>query len=276
MEYPAAFSKEEINEAQLVLHHASQLLAIAGKYLIEEKDDDSHTNLGWNQESSSFIGHIIHNRARVGLDVSTLTLKVFGPSNLELAALSLSGKTKEEALTWLKQALQLKQINAEAMKPEMHYEIPEHETNYRKSFPEIAPELLEELARHRTLADQVCESISNKYKYASGPRTWPHHFDHGTYIPFKHDLEGSAIQSFSVGYAVADSIIDEPYFYVTQWKDGGKIDYSTAPKLAQGEWLPEKLKGAALALSVFMTPGKIDMDKITSFLQTTIQWSKNI
>ena len=276
MGYPAAFSKEEINEAQLVLHHASQLLAIAGKYLIEEKDDDSHTNLGWNQESSSFIGHIIHNRARVGLDVSTLTLKVFGPSNLELAALSLSGKTKEEALTWLKQALQLKQINAEAMKPEMHYEIPEHETDNGKSFPEIAPELLEELARHRTLADQVCESISNKYKYASGPRTWPHHFDHGTYIPFKHDLEGSAIQSFSVGYAVADSIIDVPYFYVTQWKKDQEVDYSTAPKLAYGEWLPEKLKGAALRISLLGSSKKNTESRITAFLDTTIEWSTNV
>lgn len=268
-----AFSKKEINDAQLVLHHASQLVAIAGKYLIPEQDDDSHTNMEWDQESGTFLGRLINNRARVGLHVPALALKVLGPSDLELASLSLSEKTKKEVVIWLKQALQLKQIDADAMKPEMHYEIPEHKTDHGKEFPKIEAQLLEELALHRTLAQQVCKSIFDEHEHASEPRTWPHHFDHGTNVPFKRDPEGNAIQSFSVGYAVADSIIDEPYFYVTQWKKDKDIDYSTIPGLTHGEWLPEDLKGAALRISLLSSAAKNTQSRISAFINTTVKWS---
>ncbi len=276
MNLSSAFSKKEINDAQLVLHHASQLVAIAGKYLLAEQDDDSHTNMKWDQESSTFLGHLINSRARVGLHVPTLAPKVLGPSNLELASLPLSGKTKKEALIWLKQALQLKQIDADAMKPEMHYEIPEHKTDHGKAFPKIEAQLLEELALHRTLAHQVCKSIFDEHEHASEPRTWPHHFDHGTYVPFKRDQEGGVIQSFSVGYAVADSIIDEPYFYVTQWKKDKDIDYSTVPGLTHGEWLPEKLKGAALKVSLLASTTQGTISTIKNFINTTVKWSASI
>ena len=276
MNLSSAFSKKEINDAQLVLHHASQLVAIAGKYLLPEQDDDSHTNMGWDQESDTFLSHLINNRARVGLHVPALALKVLGPSNLELASLPLSGKTRKEALVWLKQALQLKQIDTESIKPDLHYEIPEHEIDHGKPFPAIDVELLKELVLHRTLAHQVCKSVSVEHEYASEPRTWPHHFDLGTYVPFKHDPEGNVMQSFSVGYAVADSIKDEPYFYVTQWKKDQDIDYSTVPELTHGEWLPEELKGAALRFSLLSSAAKNTQSRITVFIDATVKWSVNI
>tara|TARA_R110001599_G_scaffold280864_2_gene482408 strand:- start:121334 stop:122161 length:828 start_codon:yes stop_codon:yes gene_type:complete len=274
MKFSSEIPISKLNEAQSTLHHAVQFIAASGKYLLEEKADDSHTNMSWDSGNKIFYGSSINNRARVGLHVPTLSLKITGPTGIELASLSISEKTKQEGLLWLRQALQLKQIDASVLELEMHYDIPEHPTDEAKPFPELDSTILEELANHRTNADQVCNEIFSKHANASPARTWPHHFDHGVYVPFRFDDNGEAIQSFSVGYAVADSVINEPYFYVTQWKKDEEIDYSNVPELEYGEWLPKKLKGAGLALSDIL---KMDNQEkgIKAFLDKTISFSKD-
>lgn len=273
MRFSTSLPIDKINTAQLTLHHAVQFIAASGKYLLEEKEDDSHTNMNWDSGNKIFYGKSINNRARVGLHVPTLSLKVNGPTGIELASLSLSGKTKQEGLLWLRQALQLKQIDSSGLELKMHFEIPEHSTDNDKPFPEVKATVLEELSNHRTIADKICSDIFAQHPEATPPRTWPHHFDHGVYVPFQFDDNSEPVRSFSVGYAVADSVIDEPYFYVTQWKKEEEVDYSKAPELEHGDWFPEKLKGAALSLSDIL---KMDNQekKIQDFLNATIDFSK--
>ena len=274
MKFNPDFEISKLNKAQLVLHHAVQFIAASGKYLLPEEDDDSHTNMSWDSGNKIFYGGSINNRARVGLHIPSLSLKVTGPTGIELASLSLIGKTKKEGLLWLGQALQLKQIDTSSLNLEMHYSIPEHSTNHSKPFPDIDSSLLEELANHRTIADQICSEEFARHSKASPPRTWPHHFDHGVYVPLEFDPDGNPIRSFSVGYAVADSVIEEPYFYITQWKKDEKVDYSKAPELEFGKWLPEKLKGAALSLSDILKMS--DQEKgISKFIDKTIRFSKS-
>lgn len=266
---------KELNKAQLTLHHAAQFIAISGKYLLEEKEDDSHTNMSWDAKASTFYGGSINDRARVGLHIPSLSLKISGPTGIELASYPLIGKTKQEGLVWIQQALQLKQIDTTSLKMEMHYDIPEHLTDSGKAFPKVDEELLNELSNHRSIADQICSSIFSNHANVTPPRTWPHHFDHGVYVPLEFDNDGSAIRSFSVGYAVADSIINEPYFYITQWKQEVEVDYSSTPKLKFGKWLPKKLKGAALPLSKILKM-KEQQEGIQIFLDKTIEFSKKV
>jgi hypothetical protein len=274
MKFSSEIPISKLNKAQLTLHHTVQFIAASGKYLLEEKADDSHTNMSWDSGNKIFYGGSINNRARVGLHVPTLSLKITGPTGIELASLSLSGKTKQEGLLWLRQALQLKQIDASVLELKMHYDIPEHPTDEAKPFPELDSIVLEELANHRTNADQVCNEIFSKHANASPARTWPHHFDHGVYVPFRFDDNGEAIQSFSIGYAVADSVIKEPYFYVTQWKKEEEVEYSKTPELEYGKWFPKNLKGAGLAISDILKMD--DQEKgIQTFLDKTIGFSKD-
>lgn len=275
MNFSPDISIKELNKAQLALHHAVQFIAAAGKYLLEEKEDDSHTNMSWDSKTQTFYGDSINNRARVTFHVPSFSLKVSGPTGIELASFSLIGKTKQEGLTWLQQALQLKQIDTTSLKLELHYDIPPLFTDGEKVFPKINKKILAELANHRTIADQFCTDIFSQHSKASPARTWPHHFDHGVYVPFDFDENGDPIKSFSVGYAVADSVIDEPYFYVTQWKKDGEVDYSNAPELEFGDWLPEKLKGSALSLSNILKMSNQEKG-IKEFLDITTGFSKNI
>ncbi len=262
----------KLNEAQLTLHHAVQFIAAAGKYLLPKKDDDSHTNMSWDSKTSTFYGGSINKRARVGLHIPSLSLKVSGPTGIELASFELAGKTKKEGLFWVQQALQLKQIDTTSLESEMHYEIPAHSTDEGKPFPEVDVDILNELANHRTVADEICAGIFSTHPKASPPRTWPHHFDHGVYVPLEFDNEGEAFRSFSVGYAVADSVINEPYFYVTQWKKDGDVNYSNTPALEHGKWLPEKLNGAALSLSEILGSNN-QKNSIELFIKTTVEFS---
>lgn len=263
---------KELNKAQLTLHHAAQFIAISGKYLLEKKEDDSHTNMSWDAKTSTFYSGSINDRARVGLHVPSLSLKVSGPTGIELASLPLIGKTKQEGLVWLQQALQLKQIDTTSLKQEMHYDIPEHVTDSGKAFPKVDEKLLHELSNHRSIADDLCSSVFSNHPKASPPRTWPHHFDHGVYVPLEFDSNGTVIRSFSVGYAVADSVMNEPYFYVTQWKKDGEVDYSNTTKLKHGKWLPKKISGAALPISKIF---KMDNQEegIQDFINRTVEFS---
>lgn len=264
---------QALNKAQQSLHQAVQFIAIAGAHLSPPKDDDSHTNMAWDTDSESFVGNLINNRAAVALHVPSFSLKIFGPSNLELASLELHGKKREECLHWLSMALQLKQIDTEQLNLDMHYEIPDHPVMHGAAFEKADDELLSQLSIHRSIADRFAKQLLHQHEHASEARTWPHHFDHGTYIPFKFE-EDDAIQSISFGYAIADSLIDEPYFYSTQWIKDGELDYDGAPELKAGKWYPKGLKGAALAISeVFHST---DAEKtIQAFLDTTTEWGLN-
>ncbi len=261
----------KLNEVQSTLHHAVQFIAASGKYLKKTKEDDSHTNMEWRMDTQQFVGGLINQRARVALHVPSLTLKVLGPGYLELAALPLSGKTKQEVLMWLRKALMLKQIDASDMDLEMHYEIPGHPTDSGKRF-EAEQEYCKELADHRSFSEAALRPFCSEYEQAGPLRTWPHHFDHGSYIPFEFDEEGDPLRSFRIGYAIADSIIGEPYFYVTRWQKNGNPDYKDAPGLANGAWYPAELSGAALSWSELLNSND-PRSIVHNFLSICIDWS---
>ena len=48
---------KSINKATETIHIAAQYLSMAGKYLTEPMDDDSHTNMGWLPMKEKFITH---------------------------------------------------------------------------------------------------------------------------------------------------------------------------------------------------------------------------
>lgn len=269
MTFSSDYNIDELNNAQLVLHHAVQFIAISGKYLLEKKEDDSHTNMSWHSKTNTFYSESINKRARVSFHVPTFTLKITGPTGIELSSFSLVGKTKNEALTWLSKALQLKQIDTSPLKLDLHYNIPFHSTDEGKPFPYIDKNLLAELANHRSIADKFCSEIFSRYANVSPARTWPHHFDHSVLIPLATDADGNTTNSLSVGYAIADSIIKEPYFYVTQININSVIDYTTAPNLQYGSWFPKKLNGAALPLSDILEIENQIQD-ISAFIENAI------
>ena len=161
----------------------------------------------------------------------------------------LHSKTNEEALEWIKRQLKAFGKDASQMKMDIHYDIPSHKTDSGAVYDLNTPELFQEIANYRANSNEVLEYFAQKFKTASTVRTWPHHFDISTDIPIVLNNKGEAAKSFSLGFAIADAVVDEPYFYITQWSANKDIDYTSAKPLTKGEWLPDTLRGTVLRAS---------------------------
>ena len=272
--FSPSFVSPELNEAQNTIHHASQLVGIVGKQLVPQEPDDSNTNMEWIPAINTFAGHLVTNRIKVGFNVTEFAIKLLDPANFDVRSFSLDGKTFEDAFSWLKLELVMHGVKADDLNPALHYEIPAHGTDDGEPFQKPSDAVLTELSVHRTVFDAIIKEYAAQHEHASDVKTWPHHFDHGVYIPFKFDENGDAAQSFSIGYAMDDTLVDEPYVYVTQWKKEGEIDYSSTPKLVQGEWQPGGLSGAALRFSTIVQSDDQEA-VIRSFIDKTVEWSLN-
>lgn len=235
------------------IHRGVQFIAMVGKHFVKNQADDSHTNLRWLPKEEVLVGNWIRERKgnfRFAMRSKDLTLIAYN-ANMEVSSeFALEGKTNEEALKWTK--LQLKAFGKDAskMKMDIHYDIPPHATDDGAAYDFANSELFQEIANYRANSNEVLEYFAQKFKTASTVRTWPHHFDIGTYIPMVFNDKGEVIKSFSLGFAIADSVVEEPYFYITQWSADKDIDYSKAKELSKGEWLPETLGGASLRASI--------------------------
>jgi hypothetical protein len=99
---------------------------------------------------------------------------------------------------------------------------------------------------------------------------WPHHFDTGTYHPL------SETGSIGTGFAVADTIVNEPYFYIYGWAKDKTIDYASAPDLPFGEWKTGSWKGAIMPLSTVTRLPNLKDDLKIFFASTSEFFKGNI
>lgn len=234
------------------IHRGVQFIAMAAKHYVKNQPNDSHTNLRWLAKEEVLAGNWIRERKgnfRFAMRSKDLTLIAFNANMEATSEFGLDGKTNEEALAWTKAQLKAFGKDEAKMKMDIHYDIPAHATDNGAAYSFASPESFQETANYRANSDEALEYFAQKFKTASTVRTWPHHFDIGTYIPMVFNDKGEAIKSFSLGFAIADAVVDEPYFYITQWSAAKDIDYSSAKPLTKGEWLPDTLGGAALRAS---------------------------
>lgn len=62
-------------------------------------------------------------------------------------------------------------------------------------------------------------------------RIWPHHFDTGTYYSLKDQ------RAIGAGWAIEDSLCDNPYLYIYGWSGDTSLNYEQVPGLGVGRWL---------------------------------------
>ncbi len=237
------------------IHSGVQYIAMAGKYFIKNEDDDSHTNLRWLPQEEVLAGNWIRDRKgnfRFAIRPKDLTLIVFDSNMNPVSDFPLDGKTNQEGLSWVEKQLTAFGKDASQMQMDIHYDLPKAVTKAGDPYNHSDPIPFQEIAKYRANAHFMLEHCVEKFEHASNVRTWPHHFDTGSIIPISFDKNGEPTQSFSLGFAIADTVVDEPYFYITQWSAKKDIDYSGVSELSKGEWFPEALGGSALRASTLL------------------------
>lgn len=243
------------------MHLAAQYLAAAGISFTEPKDDDSHTNLGFDVERKSMETRVLSTQ----VDVLALNYRKFlleWHSFEETISFSLHGKTHKEILQWL-QAVSKKRLGKEYTYA-FHYDVP-YSIDEKFTFQLTDVHKLEYLCNLRMLAQHTFEAITEEYNLDTEIRVWPHHFDTGGYA----ELNNSGI-AIGFGLATPDTVCNEHYFYIAGYKNGTTIDPKDFKALSQGNWINKGVTGA-------ISPArKLVASEAFQFFEETINSYKNI
>lgn len=272
---------KSLNTAIEQIHRGVQFIAMAGKHYIKNVPDDSHTNLRWLPREEVLAGNWIRERKgnfRFAMRSKDLTLVSYNANMEMVSEFALHGKTNSDTLQWTKDQFTAFGKDASQMKLDIHYDIPTHETDKGVPYKYETPALFAEMAKHRANSELALAHFAKSYKAASTVRTWPHHFDHGAYIPMVFDDEGNATKSFSIGMGIPDSASEEPYYYITTWSQAGDNKYENLSPLPTGEWISKPFNGAILKASEIVKAKTAAQQAkvVTDFLKAGIIESKKI
>jgi hypothetical protein len=111
-------------------------------------------------------------------------------------------------------------------------------------------------------------------------RIWPHHFDTGSFIPLGYNASGAVSKSVGIGWTIPDSMVDEPYYYVSFWTenpDESDIAKNIQP-LESGRWITSGWTGAVLSHSdiIKYDTGDDQYHMVHGFFESTINQLKRI
>jgi hypothetical protein len=185
----------------------------------------------------------------IALHLTDLNISILDKENNVLNEIIAEGKTKDEIFSDLKQKLLTLGVNVSAFKNELHYEIPEHELDKGTLFSVKNKLYTIENSIHRHNAEIILNEIAAAFEQSEPVRIWPHHFDTGTFIPVSRNEKGEASQTIGAGWTISDSMIDEPYFYLSFWSQKPLENLEDFRPLGAGRWMMPDWNGAVLQLS---------------------------
>ncbi len=232
---------KSISDTRIQLHWASQLLSSAADAMLEKADDDSHSNLDWDSETSRLIG-----RAESAIRVKDFTLH-HGQDSMDL-----NGQTLEATREWLAKLLG-KELNFR------EYEMPPHQVANGAQFS-VNFDHLESVSEWLTFAQHSLEVHGTL-------RVWPHHFDLGFWKATK--VEG---QSIGGGFSLGDNHYNQPYFYMNPY---GIERPGILPSLPFGHW-SEYWLGAVLTAEEMNLENGGQADLTKSYVDAALQACRDL
>ncbi|GAB4039706.1 hypothetical protein [Spirosoma jeollabukense] len=258
-------SINDLNQTDRVLHSLAQLIALTGTNQLAAQPDDSQANMMWNSEQTRLEGQpfeYISQRIRLVIDLPTFSLQFLDANDNLLATFGVENKTPIETTAWWQTVIHDWGFNP--TKP-LNYQLDTApiplETQYTH------PAGLNTWADWRTVANQTLARLNKISGQTSSIRIWPHHFDTGIYYSIADEL-GQERAAIWAGYAIADRVSPEPYFYLSGYNRQHPIDFSKAIKLSTGYWLAgAEWQGACLPVSQIIEP-----EQITRFLTESYTW----
>lgn len=262
---------EKFNEAEAYIHRAAQFPAAIGRNYLPHKDDDSNTNLKWNPLTGVLSSRIIPRKDgddfQLGIDVEKFELIFQNGLGEELNTIRLNGQTKEQLMTSIQVELDALGMDSHQMDFISHYEVPEHEVD--KGHPFVKPDehYLKHWVAMRTNAEILNHHCNQYLEKHAEIRVWPHHFDTGIYNP----VNKAGDKSIGAGWAIADGMVNEPYFYIYGWQKEAELGFNDKPKLPIGHWIVKEWKGAVLPISDLI---KADNQEgmALAFCDTVLEW----
>lgn len=262
---PMIIPMNAVNQADQTLHSLAQLLALTAMQWLPPRPDDSQTNLCWNSDRHRLEGRpFTHNghQLRLVIDMNTFTLQFIDEREHISATFSPENRTPADALIWWTSQMQAWGVAGS------------NPLNYQLDQPPVAaqavykrPAELQTWAHWRTTANAALKTLNEWSGRESDIRIWPHHFDTGVYYA-QTDPDGREKAAIWAGYAIADSVCSEPYFYQSGYQRGQAVGFGAAPALSAGQWrVGLDWQGALLPISE-----AADTTYIALFFRESYSW----
>ncbi len=237
---------QELNDALQQQYHATQFIAMAGRHLIPQEADDSNTNMQYLPDQELLAGNKLSSGLRLALHLTDLKLCFLDQTGKCKNEISLIGKSKLQVFEELKKSLAGLGINISKFKNELHYEMPAHELDSGSAFSIKDRVLFQENTNYRHNAELIINNLATLYPKASSVRVWPHHYDTGSLLPVAYNEKGELSKSIGLGWAIPDSMVNEPYYYLSFWSDKPIEGLDRLPSLDAGDWMIPDWNGALL------------------------------
>lgn len=244
-------------QTDIVFHRAAQFLALTGIALLEKKEDDSHTNLGWNTERKRLEGRWFEGQAgefRLTFDPIDYELRWENRNRTTVDRFGLQKAEVKDIEAWWRQGC-LAIGGKDVSRIGLHYDLPTSKEYKSSTFPELNAQSVIDWIQWRSRGERVISSLDRLFNSPIEPRIWPHHFDTGIFGP-----AGDSIISLGAGVAMADHMINEPYIYIYGWKGDSQLPISEVQS-GIGEWKTGKWNGYVIPYSTFFGSKVSDMEK---------------
>jgi len=238
-----------INKATEQIHVAAQFISMVGEFFTAKQADGSHANMGWLGIKEKFISNTFgpENQYVMELSPELMQLTILDIHDKHWHELNLKGVTQKEGVKWVRGIMKKHQLEgAKKYKIAPPYDLPAYAIFKDKKFKKSPKKAFVGFSKLRSWGEYFVNKHKMRFEFASPTRTWPHHFDHGSYVPLVKLKSGEVSKSISLGLAIHDGMIDEPYFYISAWQKGKELDLSKMKDLSTGYWLNEGFKGAVL------------------------------
>lgn len=224
--------------ARLRMHAAAQWLARLARSYAIPASDDSHTALTWDGEGLRLFSHpltIGTTNVTASLTVRDLELRLTRGA-ADVGGILLSGQTDTDRRDAVLDLAAAAGADPDRFSTALPYPAPPP-PGWDAPDPDAANAWCDLWTLTHAALSAVCADTPN----ASPIRLWPHHFDMATLIS-----HGGA-RSVGLGLAVADDLVDAPYFYTAPWPAPPRNALSDAP----APWSWRAATATALVLPAF-------------------------
>ena len=264
------FNKELKNALQQQ-HLAAQFIALTGRYIIPQKPDFSNINMQYHSAKEMLLGNQLPGDFYIGLHLQSLKVQILNSKMEVVKELSLIGKSFDEVFQEFKALLGNLKIDISGLKTEQPFELTTDSLKEGKYFFD-AQKANQENIFYRHNAEVIISEMAARFKDAIPVRIWPHHFDTGTFAPIATNKKGDTSKTIGIGWAIPDSMVDEPYFYLSFWSESPVSEINDLLAPGSGKWMMPEWNGAVLKLSDILekTTPESQYNFVKSFFGTGI------
>ena len=211
-------SPVDLEPVRTLSHSAIQWASLAARANLDALDDDSHSNLGWDEDCFALLSRELDGakRCQLGFGFATAALLWVVDGNVT-ESLTLSDASERDAMAWCNERLSRAGLRGTG-EAELPYQLPSVDyTVFSRDETTLA---LRTLGAWFSLADKALNAIVEEQRVGTvlvpTVRCWPHHYDLAVlFVLDEGDPEKA--RSVGVGLSPGDGSYAEPYFYCTPW-----------------------------------------------------------